>query len=287
MLTRPAGLSDRELEEVIARAWGVTVVSLDYHPAGFGSHHWVATDDLGVRHFVTVDELSSDSRTGDEVSALGLHLRPALVAAIDLRALGCRFVVAPAATKAGDPVVQFENYAVAFFPFIEGQSFSFAQSFDEAGRERVLELVAALHKVPIAAIRPPAADAFVVPWLRQLERPIHHEAPSTGPHAAVVSQLLIDHEAEIRRRIAHYRSLVAQYRRDPGPVVITHGEIHPGNVMVTSHGWVIVDWDTLLIAPPERDLWRLARGSGSALRVYVDATGTVPDERLVDMPVPA
>jgi spectinomycin phosphotransferase/16S rRNA (guanine(1405)-N(7))-methyltransferase len=53
--------------------------------------------------------------------------------------------------------------------------------------------------------------------------------------------------------------------------------------MATSTGWVIVDWDTVLLAPPERDLWRLAQGGGSVLRAYAHATGTAPDERLVDL----
>jgi spectinomycin phosphotransferase len=62
VLTPPTGLSHVDLAEVIGRAWGVGVVSLDYRPVGFGSHHWEATDDLGRRHFVTVDELSPESR---------------------------------------------------------------------------------------------------------------------------------------------------------------------------------------------------------------------------------
>jgi Phosphotransferase enzyme family len=256
---------------------------LEYRAVGFGSHHWVATDNLGLRHFVTADELSSESRIGDEISVLGLHLRPALAAAIDLRALGCGFVVAPIATKADDPFVQFDRYAVALFPFIEGHSFSFEESFGQAEREQVLELVAAPHRVPITAIRPPRVDEFAVPGLDQLDRSTDREAKSTGPYAAVVSQLLIDNEGEIRRLIARYRILAAQYLGDPGPVVITHGEIHPGNVMLTSNGCVIVDWDTVLVAPPERDLWRLVQGDESVLQRYRDATGTVPNDWLVGL----
>ncbi len=285
MLTPPTGLSVGDLANVIEQAWGVAVVSLEYRPVGFGSHHWMASDNLGLRHFVTVDKLSSESRVGDEVSALGLHLRPALAAAIDLYAFGCSFVVAPIATKADDPFVQFGSYAVALFPFIEGDSFSFEESFDRSAREGVLEAVAALHTVPIAAIRPPSADGFVVPWLDQLDLSVHQqgEAGSSGPHAAVASQLLNDNEAEIRRLVVRYRALAGRYLRDPGPVVVTHGEIHPGNVMVTSKGWMIVDWDTVLVAPPERDLWRLAQGDGSALQAYADATGTAPNEWLIDL----
>jgi hypothetical protein len=113
-----------DLGEMIGHAWGVAVPSLEYRPVGFGSHHWVATDSQGLRHFVTVDELRSESRVGDEVSALGLHLRRALEAATDLRAFGCSFVVAPITTRAGDPFFQFGSYSVALYPFIEGRSFS-------------------------------------------------------------------------------------------------------------------------------------------------------------------
>jgi Phosphotransferase enzyme family len=283
VLTPPTNLHDTDLKEVIEQAWGIAVASLEYRPVGFGSHHWEVTDNQGLRHFVTVDELSSESRLGDEVSALGLHLRQALAVASDLRAFGCRFVVAPMATKAHSLFVQIDSYVVALFPFIEGQSFSFEEPFGEAERDQVLELVVALHTVPIAAIRPPPTDGFVVPWLDQLDRSTHHEAGSIGPHSGVASQLLIENEAEIRGLVNRYRALVARYRSDPGPVVVTHGEIHPGNVMATSKGWFIVDWDTVLLAPSERDLWRLVQGNGSVLRAYMDATGTAAREWLVDL----
>ena len=120
------------------------------------------------------------------------------------------------------------------------------------------------------------STSSIAPWTATL--------PSNGPYAAIASLLLIDNEATIRRLVARYGALVARHLKDPGPPVVTHGEIHPGNVMETSEGWVIVDWDTALLAPPERDLWRLARGGGgSILRAYADATGTTPDERLLEL----
>lgn len=285
MLTPPTGLLEADVEEVIEREWGIAVASLDYRPVGFGSHHWVATEPLGRRHFVTVDELGPDSRIGDEVSALGLHLRPALIAATDLRTIGCRFVVAPVTTRDGSPFVQFGRFSLALYPFVEGQGFSPEEPFRPAGRERVLEMVVALHRVPISAVRPPPVDEFVVPWLDQLERWMHGdgEGRGKGPYTGVASRLLVDNEAHIRNLGARYQALVGRYLGRPGPVVVTHGEIHLGNVMVTSEGWVIVDWDTALLAPPERDLWRLAQGDGSVLRAYEDATGTAPADWLVDL----
>ncbi len=73
VLTPPSGLSDGDLVEVIERAWGIALASLEYRPVGFGSHHWVATDSRGLRHFVTVDKLSSESLDG----GLGFRTRAA------------------------------------------------------------------------------------------------------------------------------------------------------------------------------------------------------------------
>ena len=37
--------------------------------------------------------------------------------------------------------------------------------------------------------------------------------------------------------------------------VITHGEPKANNIMITSNGPVMIDWDTARLAPPARDLW--------------------------------
>ena len=42
-------------------------------------------------------------------------------------------------------------------------------------------------------------------------------------------------------------------------MLLTHGEPHPGNAMLAADGWRLVDWDTALVAPLERDLWASTR----------------------------
>jgi spectinomycin phosphotransferase/16S rRNA (guanine(1405)-N(7))-methyltransferase len=44
--------------------------------------------------------------------------------------------------------------------------------------------------------------------------------------------------------------------------------------MLTATGLVLIDWDTALISPPERDLCNLDPGDGSILAAYEQATGT-------------
>jgi spectinomycin phosphotransferase len=66
-------------------------------------------------------------------------------------------------------------------------------------------------------------------------------------------------------------------------LVLTHGEPHPGNTMRTADGWLLIDWDTALLAPPERDLWDLDPGDGTLLAAYTATTGTTLRPDLLEL----
>ena len=67
------------------------------------------------------------------------------------------------------------------------------------------------------------------------------------------------------------------------PRVLTHGEPHAGNTMLTIDGWKLIDWDTAALAPPERDLWNLDPGDGSILTAYTEATGYAPRRAALEL----
>jgi hypothetical protein len=48
-------------------------------------------------------------------------------------------------------------------------------------------------------------------------------------------------------------------------------------VRVPGGDLVLVDWDTVRLAPRERDLWMVDAGDGLALRAYEAVTGVRPD----------
>jgi spectinomycin phosphotransferase len=60
--------------------------------------------------------------------------------------------------------------------------------------------------------------------------------------------------------------------------VVTHGEPHAVNLIRTDVSHVLVDWDTVALAPPERDLWMLVDDTGDDVTIYADATGHQPDQ---------
>jgi spectinomycin phosphotransferase/16S rRNA (guanine(1405)-N(7))-methyltransferase len=284
VLTPPAGLPAGALATALARGWGVSAASVEYLPVGWGSHHWDVTDAAGERWFVTADELAGKRLTAGEPLTAGLRrLRAALAAAMDLRDAGLAFVVAPVPARDGEPLAQVAGtFGLAVYPFLDGQSFTWGGPTPPGHRRAVLDMLIAVHTVPRPARRRALADDFTVPHRDVLEAAL--AAPGGpadwGPYARPAARLIGEHAAPLRRLLARYDALVREARSRPERAVLTHGEPHPGNTLLTEDGWRLIDWDMALIAPPERDLWDLA--DAPTLAAYADATGVTPLPSLLE-----
>jgi spectinomycin phosphotransferase/16S rRNA (guanine(1405)-N(7))-methyltransferase len=287
VLTPPDGLPEDMLVRALASGWDMSVSSLAYRAVGFGSHHWEVIDTAGTRWFVTADELENKRHALDEpLDAAFGRLRAALAAAADLRNHGHAFVLAPVPAAGGDPLVRVnERFGAAVYPFVDGQSFAWGEFSAPAHRREVLDLIIAVHMAPGAVARHAMADDFAVPHRDELESALDSAGAVTdlGPYARPVALLVAENAVPIRRLLARYDELVAQSRSGPSGTVLTHGEPHPGNTLMTPRGCLLIDWDTALVAPPERDLWSLDPGDGSILAAYADATGVAPLPSMLEL----
>jgi spectinomycin phosphotransferase len=89
--------------------------------------------------------------------------------------------------------------------------------------------------------------------MRELDRPW-----TTGPYAEPARKTLAAGLVRVEGWLDEFDRLVARVRAEATDWVVTHGEPHPGNVIWTPDGLRLIDWDTVQIAPPERDLWMVA-----------------------------
>ena len=153
MLAPPDGLPESTLVAALGRSWGMAVASTRYRAVGWGSHHWEVADAAGSRWFVTVDELENKRLSASEPLAAGFaRLRAALTAAVDLRACGRTFVVAPVLTRHGEPLTRVnDKFGVAVYPFADGQSFDWEEFSSPVHRLSVLDLLVDTHTAPPAA----------------------------------------------------------------------------------------------------------------------------------------
>ena len=83
--------------------------------------------------------------------------------------------------------------------------------------------------------------------------------------------------ARLDDRFARYDSLTRGGGRSARANGADTGELHAANTINTDSGLVLVDWDSALIAPRERDLWSLAvEEPASLLLHYTAKTGVTP-----------
>ena len=282
MLTPPDGLRPDLLEAAVRDSWGLGSVELGYRALGFGSHHWEITAAGGDRWFATLDELRSRRRERDEpLDSVYGRLRASVAAALDLRLAGLEFVQSPTPTGAGEPMIRLsEEFSLALYPFIEGRSYVWGEHFAPEHRRAILDHVVAIHTAPVVTRRHARRDDLAIDHRAELDlvldgwrRPAG--APALGPYEQPTLELLARFEPGIRGLLAAYDELAAKVAARPELAVLTHGEPHVANSMLTTGGWVLIDWDTTLISPPERDLCNLDPGDGSILAAYERATGTV------------
>ncbi len=289
MKALPEGLETGALFGPLADGWGFEAATIDYAPVGFGSYHWVAANIEGSRVFVTVDDLDWKPWLGDTRESAFEGLTRAFRSAAALRAAGLEFVVAPLPSTDGDVVHRIgARHSIAVFPFVDGQA---GREFDHATageRAVVLGLLARLHQATPTVASVARSIDLRLPGREQLDSALREvdRAWTGGPLSEPAREALAGHASEVADLLGLFdrlRHAVIGARR---PWVVTHGEPHAVNVMRTAEGHALIDWDTVALAPPERDLWMLVRGAGddatADATAYVEATGHRPDALALD-----
>jgi spectinomycin phosphotransferase len=85
--------------------------------------------------------------------------------------------------------------------------------------------------------------------------------------AATLAAFLRGKEDEISRLVKRAEVLAATLQRQSLPFIVCHGDIHAGNIFIdTTQKLYIVDWDTLILAPKERDLMFVGGGQFGSKR---------------------
>jgi spectinomycin phosphotransferase len=278
------GLDESDLVSSLFHGWGLNVVRAEYAAVGGGSYHWLVDGDAGKRHWVTVDDLDQKGYLGRTRDSAFDGLRRAFDTALALRTGGLEFVVAPAPTSSGETVRRLgARHAVAVLPFVDGSSFRFGERLPPAEGVALADALVRLHRATpsVASIARPANPLLperggLEQALRELDRKW-----VGGPFSEPARALVAGRAEGIRRLLETFDRLAGQVVAARAEPVITHGEPHPANILSAHGRLLLVDWDTVALAPPERDLWMLDGGAGDELARYAAASGRRVDDAAI------
>ena len=282
MYSEPQDLDRAQLVDALRRHWHIDAARVDYLPVGFGAHHWQAAGTDGSRWFVSTDDLRAGRHAGRDPDEGFAELDRAFRTAAMLRAIaGLEFVHAPVPSADGDVLRRLDSrYTMRVEPFIDGAAAGSGDFERSEDRRRVGTLVGRVHAAS-GSVPPglPGREDFALPGRRELEAALaqRETAWNTGPYGEPTRRLLAENAAGVLDRLRAYDRLVGRARDAPQTWVVTHGEPHSANVVRDSHGSLrLVDWDTALIAPRERDLWMVLDAHGTGGDEYRRCAGWVP-----------
>ncbi|HEY3531450.1 MAG TPA: hypothetical protein VGK78_20065 [Nocardioides sp.] len=253
MHERPGLVDDGDVLAEVRRGWDERVDTVSYLPVGFGAHHWAAYQDRQPRLFVTLDRV-------DEWRD-AYRLEAAYASAVALHDSGLEFVVAALVGASGATTVPFGEGRLSCTPWRDGGS---GGSLDLSWTQLALTR---LHDVP-----PPE----VTPVWRPLVRPdfadrtgeLTGRSWGPGPYADAARQAVRERLTDVARWTDRYHRL-ADAARDRAWVA-NHGEPSSHDQLLTASGRLLVDWESLTLAPPELDLRLLVEGGMSPHEVGAD-----------------
>jgi spectinomycin phosphotransferase len=180
---------------------------------------------------------------------------------------GISAVIPPIPTGDKRLWTRMDAYAVVLSPFIIGRN-----GWDQPLSDRQwVDFGSALRGLHTANMLPSLTqgvphETFSPHW-RDMVREFQARAADTAfidPVAARTAAFLRDTRDRITDLVGRAKRLGDALRAQPLPNVLCHADIHAGNVLLAANGALfIVDWDTLLFAPKERDLMFIGGGIGA------------------------
>jgi spectinomycin phosphotransferase len=184
---------------------------------------------------------------------------------------GLEQVIPPLITREGLSWMRIEPYGVVLYPFVEGQTgmrrpLSEAQWVEFGGALRRLHGVVLPTSLEESVARETYGDYF-----RERVRGFicgAEDADVEDAIAAALAKLLRERRETIVDLVERAERRAIALRRRRLPTVLCHADMHANNLLLADDGRLfIVDWDTLLHAPKERDLMFIGGGVG---RVWND-----------------
>jgi len=254
MLQKP-DLPDGRISSCLANHYGLDVTEVAFLPLG-------ADPDSAIYRIIADDDTSYLLKLRQR----GAFAETTVEIPQFLHEQGIAPIISPIATTTGRLWTALEGFAVILYPFIQGRNGFEAPLSDLQWFELGVALrgihTAALPLLPSGKI---PKEAYSSRWrgrVRELQARAEQTA-FTDPVAAQVAELLRIRRETITDLVARADTLGAALRDRQPACVLCHADLHAGNVLIGEDGGLyIVDWDTAILAPKERDLMFIGGGVG-------------------------
>jgi spectinomycin phosphotransferase len=271
MIKKPF-LSDKDIIPALKTHYGLQLPRLEFLPLGYDPYS-------ALYQVVTADRHHYLLKSYREQFQHASILVPRY-----LKVAGISQVLAPLTTKENADFCTVEDITLVLFPYLVGTN---AREMS-LSPEQWHRLGAALRQIHDTELPDDIASQVnrhdyyqpppVYTDVRTYHQTIEQAAPRNLQHEKLQS-VWKSHREVIKQLLLDFKQASQQLHQQSPKLVLCHGDIHTGNVLVDEAGQLhIIDWDSPRYAPAESDLIFFRENGTSD---FWDGYGTVtPDERI-------
>jgi spectinomycin phosphotransferase len=260
------------LMETIRQAYGYPVSALAFVPEGMVGCHYIANCANGERYFTTL--LMDNYLATLQTKRLDFTL--ALMSSLHERGL---FTAQPAIyrTLDGNLKTNFQGQPLILYEYIEGGNLGKAWPYTPEVLTGLGRLTAKLHRLTgelgmdipyVEQFRLPFEEALLAS-LAELEQVPDDDRPGK----VELRDFILPRRKILSDLLARLHELGKTARALNPPLVLVHTDLTPHNILRTPQGELfIVDWEGVMLAPAEHDLFIFAgEGFPALLAAYCRA----------------
>lgn len=253
MLEKP-DLADDVLIAGLHRAYSLENTAVTFLPLGYdvdtAVYQAIAGD--GAAYFVKLRR--------------GAFAQQSILIPHALSQAGIGHLIAPLPTASGELWAVLPPFTVTVYPFVAGRNGFDAPLTTQHWRDlgsTLRHIHAATLPADLLALVP--SETYTPRWREQvmafLERAEHDTF--ADPVAQQTAALLRGRRAEIKALVQRTEELAQDMHHLASSWCVCHGDMHAGNLLIDQNDQVyLVDWDTLICAPRERDLMFIGGAQG-------------------------
>jgi len=251
MLIKP-DLKDEEIVRCLRDAYGLTIEKVAFLPLGadFNTAVYRVTTNNGSDYFLKLRS--------------GKFLEASVSVPKYLADLGIKQVIPPLATKTKQLWTSLASFKAILYPYVDGNNGVDAKPSDDHWVQ-FGATIKKLHSldIPSSITKDVPREIFSSKWretvkafLIRIENEVFEE-----PVAVKMALFLKSKSSEILKIIGQTEELAITIQKQPLEHILCHADMHGWNLIIDKENALyIVDWDTLIFAPKERDLMFVGSG---------------------------
>lgn len=261
MLEKP-NLKDTDIARCVENAYGLNIEKISFLPLGA---------DLNTAVYRITASNKSDyflKLRRNEFNEAGVSVPKCLADS------GLKQVIPPIATKSGKLWASLEPFKVILYPYVQGHDGNEVKLSDHQWVE-LGKAIKKLHStdLPSSIIRNVPREEFSSKRRQKLEAFLNRIEAETfqEPVAREMALFLKSKNDETLKLISRAEELCQLVQKQSLDQVLCHADLHGWNLLMDEEeSLYVVDWDTLILAPKERDLMFIGAGISDSGRSPIE-----------------